>query len=311
MEQKVGLQLKALRESRNISLKTLSQKTKIGVSLLQHLEADEYDRLPNKIYVRGFIKSYAAVLNIDERPLVTAFDAQFVIPGPIIENLKYAPKPGEAKKNPVPTIITTAMVAGLVGFAGIFFIYKSSQKKIVALKKPVPVKIVPVAAPKVETIPEEKITPPPAPVVKVEKVEPTTNALVNQEELFTYRSNEKQLIETYLPKNIQNSMVEGKQNVFVNAFGDDTWLTYKIDGNPIKKYVLEKGKTLFLKGDEIKLFIGNVHSTVIFLNNRPLEIVSKSGVKSLIFPEQNKTKYKIPFFIFNEDGTVKESDPIN
>ncbi len=161
-------------------------------------------------------------------------------------------------------------------------------------KKPVPVvKIVKKAPPKIEE---------PAP--EVEKVP------VKVEDPYTFKKDEKTLIESHLPVNIQNSMVEGKQNLFLKAYKDDTWITYKIDNEPIRKFILEKDKTLLLRGDEIRLFIGNVNATLIFINNRPLEVISKSGVKSLIFPEKNKDKYKLPFFVFKEDGTVTTSEEV-
>ncbi len=304
MEQKIGEQLRILRESKNISLNTLSQKSKIGISLLQYLEADDYDKLPNRIYVRGFIKNYASILNVDEKPLIATFDSYFIVPEPI-ENLKYAPVPGEAKKNPIPTIVTTAAISGLIGLGGIFLIYKNSQKKLQEIIKPEPIKTVKVSPKKIPLKKEELKAP-----VEPQLV-PVSAAVVSTDELFTFKKNEKELVEAYLPKNIQNSMVEGKQNVFLFAIKDDTWITYKVDDKPIKKYTLEKEKGMVLRGDEIRLFIGNVNSAIIFLNNRPLEINSKSGVKSLIFPEKNKVKYKIPFFLFNEDGTVTSSEETN
>lgn len=291
MEKKVGEQLKILRESKNLSLKTISQKTKISLSILENLEADQYDKLPNRIYVCGFIKNYTAMLNVDEKPFIEAFEANFKSQEPT-ENLKFAPVAGEAKKNPVPTIITTSIVSGLLCFGGILFIYKNSQEKLQVIKKTHPVKVI--TAPKKKEVAPE-------PVVEEKK------AVESTEEQFTFKD-DKTLVETYLPKNIANSMVEGKQNIFLNAYKDDVWITYKVDNEPIRKFTLLKDKTLFLRGDEIRIFIGNVNSTLIFLNNRALEINSKSGVKSLIFPEKNKDKYKIPLFVFKEDGTVTTSE---
>ncbi|MFI5391755.1 MAG: helix-turn-helix domain-containing protein, partial [Bacteriovoracales bacterium] len=233
MEQKIGEQLRILRDSKNISLSTLAQKTKIGVSLLQYLESDDYDKLPNRIYVRGFIKNYASILNVDEKPLIAAFDLNFIVAEPI-ENLKYAPVPGEAKKNPVPTIITTAAISGLIGLGGIFLIYKNSQKKLQEIIKTEPTKVAKVSPKKIPLKKEE----PKAPVEPV----PVSAAVVSTDELFTFKTNEKELVEAYLPKNIQNSIVEGKQNVFLYAFMDATWITYKVDDKPIKKYTLEKNK---------------------------------------------------------------------
>jgi cytoskeleton protein RodZ len=292
METKVGEQLRTLRESKNISLKTVSQKSKIGLSLLQHLEADEYYLLPNKIYVLGFIKTYAVILNVDEKPLIAAYESTFKKEEPV-QNIKFAPVPGEAKRNPVPTLIMTSVVSGLLCFGGILFIYKNSQKKLAELKKPLPViKVVEKAPPKIEVPVVKEVVPPPV------------------EELYSFKKDEKALVEAHVPLNIQNSVVEGKQNLFLKAYKDSSWITYKIDNEPIRKFILEKDKTLLLRGDEIRLFIGNVNATLIFLNNRPLEIISKSGVKSLIFPEKNKDKYKVPFFVFKEDGTVSTSEEI-
>ena len=61
----VGNYLKTRREARGISLKTISKDTKISVSKLEFLEKDSFDNLPNKIYVEGYIKSYAKSLGID------------------------------------------------------------------------------------------------------------------------------------------------------------------------------------------------------------------------------------------------------
>lgn len=299
MEKKVGEQLRILRESKNISLKAISQKTKIGLSLLQYLEADEYDKLPNRIYVCGFIKNYTAILNVDEKPFIEAFESNFQT-AQTVENIKYAPVPGEAKKNPVPTIITTSIVSGLLCFGGILFIYKNSQNKLQELKKPTPMKTVSSHTP----LKKEE----PKPLEVAPAPEPKSNKI--SEGLYTFKKDDKALVEAYLPKNIQDSMVEGKQNVFLNAYKDDTWITYKIDNEPVRKFTLEKDKTLLLRGDEIRLFIGNLNSTLIFLNNHALEINSKSGVKSLIFPEKSKDKYKIPFFVFKEDGTVTTSEEV-
>lgn len=301
MEKKVGEQLRILRESKNLSLKTISQKTKIGLSLLQYLEADEYDKLPNRIYVCGFIKNYASILNVDENPLIEAFESNFKTPEPA-ENLKFAPVPGEAKKNPIPTIITTSIVSGMLCFGGIFFIYKNSQKKLHQLKKPNPAQSISSRTPLKKEEPKPVIVETP---VETKSPEPVKT---QSDTLYAFKKDDKTLIENYLPKNIQDSMVEGKQNLFLNAYRADTWITYKIDNEPIRKFTLEKDKTLLLRGDEIRLFIGNVNSTIIFLNNRPLDINSKSGVKSLIFPEKNKDKYKLPLFVFKEDGTVTTSE---
>ena len=107
---------------------------------------------------------------------------------------------------------------------------------------------------------------------------------------------------------MKTAVYPGKQNVFINAVTGDTWITYKQDDAPIKKFVLKKNRTLLIRGDEIRLFLGNINVTKIFLNNQLLDIDSKNGIKSLVFPKENKAKYVLPLFLFKEDGTVITSD---
>jgi len=54
----IGDYLRVLRESKNIDLKTIAFKTKINYTILKELESDNYSRIPDKTYIRGFIKSY-------------------------------------------------------------------------------------------------------------------------------------------------------------------------------------------------------------------------------------------------------------
>ena len=65
-----------------------------------------------------------------------------------------------------------------------------------------------------------------------------------------------------------------------------------------------------IQGDEIHLFLGNVNATKIFLNNLPLHIQSRTGVKSLIFPQDRRSLYQLPLFIFKDDGTVIPSGKV-
>lgn len=99
-----------------------------------------------------------------------------------------------------------------------------------------------------------------------------------------------------LPEKIKSSVNPAIQNVYVRAVDGNTWTSYKIDGNPIASVIISKGNDLFLQGNEIRLFLGNVNVTRIFYNNYLIETPTKSGVKSLIFPEENNEKYMMPLF---------------
>ena len=65
----LGQILKKQRENQGLSLKTISEQTKIGVQILQAIEEAQTDQLPVYAYLRGFILTYAKVLEIDEKTI--------------------------------------------------------------------------------------------------------------------------------------------------------------------------------------------------------------------------------------------------
>lgn len=102
--------------------------------------------------------------------------------------------------------------------------------------------------------------------------------------------------ESILPQRIKDAWNKDLENVFVKATDGNTWLSYKVDQNPIESVILEKGKDIFLQGKEILMFLGNVKVTKIFYQNRLIDAPTKTGFKSLIFPESQSTKHMLPLF---------------
>jgi TPR repeat protein len=111
-----------------------------------------------------------------------------------------------------------------------------------------------------------------------------------------------------LPDKIIKSINIDLQNVYVKSFDGSTWATYKIDSEPIKSLVVNKGEGLFLQGKEIRLYIGNVGVTKIFYNNELINAPSISGVKSLVFPRESSSKYMLPLFPKGLDDILYTSE---
>ena len=63
----VGKYLKAERESRNLSLREVSESTKIKELLLRSLEEDRYDLISSPVYVKGFLDAYARYLGLGRK----------------------------------------------------------------------------------------------------------------------------------------------------------------------------------------------------------------------------------------------------
>lgn len=107
-----------------------------------------------------------------------------------------------------------------------------------------------------------------------------------------------------LPDKVKASMNPALQNVYIRAVDGNTWISYKIDNNPISSEIISQGSDLFLQGSEIRLFLGNVNVTKIFYNNYLIDTPTRSGVKSLIFPEESNSKYLMPLFPKAKDDVL-------
>ena len=72
----LGEKLKKLRSERRMSLSEASRFTRIQIKYLEYLEDGLYDKLPANVYVKGFLKSYAECLGVDENNLLRMYDKE-------------------------------------------------------------------------------------------------------------------------------------------------------------------------------------------------------------------------------------------
>ena len=60
-----GRYLRAIRFEQGISLEEVSWETKIGVNILLLIEKETHEKLPAKVYVKGFLRAYAKAIGAD------------------------------------------------------------------------------------------------------------------------------------------------------------------------------------------------------------------------------------------------------
>ena len=69
-----GERLKRERELREVSLKEVTVATRIGTRFLEALENEDWDKLPGGVFNRGFVRSVARYLGLDEENLLAEYD---------------------------------------------------------------------------------------------------------------------------------------------------------------------------------------------------------------------------------------------
>ncbi|HQP41634.1 MAG TPA: helix-turn-helix domain-containing protein, partial [Smithella sp.] len=67
--------LKMKRESLGLSPGDVFKKIRIRTRYIEAIENSEFDELPDPVYTKNFIKTYARFLNIDENPVLQDYDA--------------------------------------------------------------------------------------------------------------------------------------------------------------------------------------------------------------------------------------------
>ncbi|MEB2312018.1 MAG: helix-turn-helix transcriptional regulator [Sorangiineae bacterium] len=83
----VGQYLRRQREERRMSVEEISRATRVPMSSVERIEADQFDELPGEVFVRGFLKSYARSLGVEPDEVLARYTASrrvaWVTPLPI------------------------------------------------------------------------------------------------------------------------------------------------------------------------------------------------------------------------------------
>lgn len=69
-----GAVLAAAREAAGLAPADVAGQMRISLRQLEAIEADRYDQLPGPVFVRGFVRNYARLLDLDPLPLLHALE---------------------------------------------------------------------------------------------------------------------------------------------------------------------------------------------------------------------------------------------
>lgn len=150
----VGAVLREGREQLGLSIADVANRIKFAPRQIEAMEADDFAHLPEMTFVRGFVRSYARLLEIDAAPLLAALPQKHVPLSPSAES-----RPVEV---PFPSILASRRsnliwlgAASLVALALIIFsrmhdspggqIQPTSQTSVEALELPMLAASAPVA----------------------------------------------------------------------------------------------------------------------------------------------------------------------
>lgn len=129
----LGEKLRRAREERGISISEVAEQTRISPLYLEAIDQDNYKSLPGGIFNKGFVRSYAKYVGIDEQEALQDYSRLIAEASPVehTEVKSYRPEvltDDRAATSIVPTIIFAAVILALMS-AGILFLVNYIQNQ--------------------------------------------------------------------------------------------------------------------------------------------------------------------------------------
>ena len=114
----LGEKLRQAREERKITISEVSEQTRISPLYLEAIEVDDYRSLPGGIFNKGFVKSFAKYVGLDEQEALQDYARQFAEQNegqPADEIKSRRPEVlTDDRSSSIPTIIFAVIILGLM-----------------------------------------------------------------------------------------------------------------------------------------------------------------------------------------------------
>ena len=142
----LGQQLRRAREALGVSLRDVSEQTRITMRHLEAIEADDYKHLPGGIFNKSFIKSYARHVRFDEQRALALYERTMRERGEGMDEVLTSPQRsriyiGDTARSPLVTYVLSAVIVGiliLLVYAGLHYYRRTEGQPTAPQATPTP-----------------------------------------------------------------------------------------------------------------------------------------------------------------------------
>ena len=276
----VGDILRAERENRGLTIKDIERETSIRSLYIDAIEKSDFDSLPSEVYVRGFVKNYAAFLQLNTDYIMQQYREEHMIAVP--ETTETVQRTGESSGNKEMfasgndfkervhkshraqnvMIILGLIVCVFVGSIYYFFGEEAKPATVVA-EKPIESHVAKPAEKKAVEVKKD---------VKIEKK--TDEKKETKSDVKDNKNEKQENIET---KPGAVSMEPG--NVTVGAvLSDSCWIQAIADGKTVFEGTAEKGQSFtWAAKEKIIVTVGNAGAVEFTSNGTNIGKAGKVG----------------------------------
>jgi len=117
----LGEKLRQAREERGISISEVAEQTRISPHYLDLIEQDDYRTLPGGIFNKGFVKSYAKFVGVDEQEALQDYSRLIASQEGVVDEEPKTYRPevltdDRASGSMIPTIVFAVIILGLMSW---------------------------------------------------------------------------------------------------------------------------------------------------------------------------------------------------
>jgi len=125
-----GVQLRAERERRHWTQEEVALKLKLKVNQIDALERDAYERFAAPIFVSGYLRNYARLLELPAEPMLAAFERHRApTPGLVSDLTMDGPRMPVKVSSRQPATLLVAVGAGLIALGILWWIQHDSAEQ--------------------------------------------------------------------------------------------------------------------------------------------------------------------------------------
>lgn len=261
----IGDYLKQMREQRGLTVEEVSSQTRISLRMLRALEANDFSQIPSEVFARGFVRSYALYLGLNEgdvfrkfRELASTLYAEI----PVAEASWKLPARSPARKKWGQKLGFGATLVGVAVLVMIFFQGRSRLSPVSPVQDSVPTQ-------RADSGHEEIAYP-------IEGREEKT--LPSPLELS------KSVSEPPLPP-VRGLQAEAEGLTLAVEAAEQCWILAQIDEQVVKEVLLQPGEKIRWKANtKFLLTLGNAGGVKLEFNGKTLDPLGPTGkvVRNLI-----------------------------
>lgn len=284
----LGVMLREAREQLGLSVADVAAQTKFAPRQIEALEADDFRNLPETAFLRGFVRSYAKILNVDAEIMLAALPQA---KAPVAELMPASvdvpfPKEHSAQKNLLMLVAALLIALVVAGFVVWHFTTPIKHAAVEKIETPValppesevihasPVeehrKVEPTSVQSRHQSSPEKPAPRKEKAVPVETVPPAESAVKS-----THKSS---VIETGAASGAAATtpvlVATGKRSSLHLVFDEESW-TEITDGTGkmISSQINSPGSELNIRGQlPLSLVIGHAAATRLYQDGKPVDL---------------------------------------